>query len=999
MAQCGDPAAGDCCVANGTPACSDAECCNLICGQDPFCCDSSWDSICANAAVAQCGVCGGGGGGGGGGCDSCATATPIFLGDNVFANSATGCTFATTGCGNGNSFNTNFYTFTPAETGFYRISTCNAADFDTVLSVSTNCDPFSVLACNDDGAGCAGFTSTIANVELIGGVAYTVGIGGFGAGTFSGSGTVSITQLGAPGAGCAKATEAVVGFNNFDTSTSTEIVDLAGFCDPGPFGDDSLYNVQYFTFTPTKSGLYSVSTCALAGFDTRLAVMEGCSPVDGVLACNDDGAGCPNFSSLIEAVELEAGVEYIVLVGGYSAIAAGFGQFEIAPFVPCELATPTVTEAELCGEDLNGGCNSPVFATEPIAVGDTVLGTFWADGDFRDTDWYLLDITSGTEVSLSIRSSLGCFAAIVGTDCGGIIGEITSGECPEVTSVCLAPGQYYVVALTDVFTGYPCGGPLGNDYTLEVTGVACDTAPPANDNCADATVAIEGANPFDNTFATTEVADPSCGFSGAPFTKDVWFTFTASQDGDYNFETCTGSAPFDTGIEIWDSCPSSGGFIVACNDDGTGCPVFASSLNFGMVTGQTVFIRVGGWQGATGATELIITFVGDAPGCGDPGTGDCCLANGTPFCEDAECCNLICGQDPFCCDVEWDIVCANAAVAQCAGCSGGGGGGCDSCSTPTVVTVGANAFSNVPTGCQVDLTGICDPGPAGTDIIYNTNFYSFTPATTGTYSFSTCGTANFDTKIAVMNGCDPTAGVLACNDDGTGCAGFTSFIGSVNLTAGTTYTIALGGYAAATTVGSGTLTIAVSSGPPQPPANDECANAIAVNQGPTNFSNQLATGLTQACIGIDNDVWFKYTATGDQPITISMCAEEGGSATFDTGLAVREGSCDGTIIACNDDTCGLQSRVTFNATCGTTYYIAVGAFSPTQFGSGTFVLSQAGSCAPPCPGDLNGDGQVGAADLAALLNAWGTPGADLNGDGTTDSQDLAALLNGFGPCQ
>jgi hypothetical protein len=250
MAQCGDPAAGDCCVANGTPACSDAECCNLICGQDPFCCDTSWDSICANAAVAQCGVCGGGGGGGGG-CDSCATATPIFLGDNVFANSATGCTFATTGCGNGNSFNTNFYTFTPAETGFYRISTCNAADFDTVLSVSTNCDPFSVLACNDDGAGCAGFTSTIANVELIGGVAYTVGIGGFGAGTFSGSGTVSITQLGAPGAGCAKATEAVVGFNNFDTSTSTEIVDLAGFCDPGPFGDDSLYNVQYFTFTPT----------------------------------------------------------------------------------------------------------------------------------------------------------------------------------------------------------------------------------------------------------------------------------------------------------------------------------------------------------------------------------------------------------------------------------------------------------------------------------------------------------------------------------------------------------------------------------------------------------------------------------------------------------------------------------------------------------------------------------------------------------------------------
>ncbi len=51
-----------------------------------------------------------------------------------------------------------------------------------------------------------------------------------------------------------------------------------------------------------------------------------------------------------------------------------------------------------------------------------------------------------------------------------------------------------------------------------------------------------------------------------------------------------------------------------------------------------------------------------------------------------------------------------------------------------------------------------------------------------------------------------------------------------------------------------------------------------------------------------------------------------------------------------------------------------------------------------CPGDLNLDGNVGAADLAILLGAWGTPNADLDGDGTTNASDLAILLGAWGPC-
>ena len=51
------------------------------------------------------------------------------------------------------------------------------------------------------------------------------------------------------------------------------------------------------------------------------------------------------------------------------------------------------------------------------------------------------------------------------------------------------------------------------------------------------------------------------------------------------------------------------------------------------------------------------------------------------------------------------------------------------------------------------------------------------------------------------------------------------------------------------------------------------------------------------------------------------------------------------------------------------------------------------------PGDLDGDGSIGAADLAILLGNWGScercP-ADLDGDGTVGPADLAILLGNWG---
>lgn len=50
------------------------------------------------------------------------------------------------------------------------------------------------------------------------------------------------------------------------------------------------------------------------------------------------------------------------------------------------------------------------------------------------------------------------------------------------------------------------------------------------------------------------------------------------------------------------------------------------------------------------------------------------------------------------------------------------------------------------------------------------------------------------------------------------------------------------------------------------------------------------------------------------------------------------------------------------------------------------------------PADLDGDADVGVADLLILLDGWGGAGGDVTGDGTTDVSDMLALLASWGPC-
>jgi hypothetical protein len=69
-------------------------------------------------------------------------------------------------------------------------------------------------------------------------------------------------------------------------------------------------------------------------------------------------------------------------------------------------------------------------------------------------------------------------------------------------------------------------------------------------------------------------------------------------------------------------------------------------------------------------------------------------------------------------------------------------------------------------------------------------------------------------------------------------------------------------------------------------------------------------------------------------------------------------------------------------------------------GSGIGIIDP---CVNACPADLDGNGAVGATDLAQLLGEWGACGsgacaADLDGNGAVGATDLAALLSAWGGC-
>ncbi|MGE4619821.1 MAG: hypothetical protein AAEJ04_08455, partial [Planctomycetota bacterium] len=83
-------------------------------------------------------------------------------------------------------------------------------------------------------------------------------------------------------------------------------------------------------------------------------------------------------------------------------------------------------------------------------------------------------------------------------------------------------------------------------FTAILALVITSPAAFANDECADATAAVEGVNAFDLTGATTSADAVDASQCASTFytgpNEDVWFTLTAPADGAMDLTTCIGGA-------------------------------------------------------------------------------------------------------------------------------------------------------------------------------------------------------------------------------------------------------------------------------------------------------------------------------------------------------------------------------------------------------------------------------------------------------------------------
>jgi hypothetical protein len=307
------------------------------------------------------------------------------------------------------------------------------------------------------------------------------------------------------------------------------------------------------------------------------------------------------------------------------------------------------------------------------------------------------------------------------------------------------------------------------------------------------------------------------------------------------------------------------------------------------------------------------------------------------------------------------------------------GGANDCASADPISGTGSFAVTTVGATTGAEQSGTCPT--ANNDV-----WFAWTAPVSGTVTFETCGGVSADSVIAAYDGagCPTGTNLLACDDDTCGAQSNVSFA----AIGGNVYTLQLGAFGSATTY-SGTFTLNVSA----PVANDDCATpALISGVGSFAFDNTAATTGTQgqaeaSCLffgttAIDDDVWFAWTAPLTGSATVSLC----GGTTHDSKLAVYDGSGCPTAssIACNDDSCGLQSQLSFPCIGGQVYSLQLGSFLNAAPGAGTFTIgvTSPDDCTTPTVisglgtfgFDLNGatTGTQGQAEPACLF--FGTPG-------------------------
>ncbi|MBL9119270.1 MAG: trypsin-like peptidase domain-containing protein [Phycisphaerae bacterium] len=378
----------------------------------------------------------------------------------------------------------------------------------------------------------------------------------------------------------------------------------------------------------------------------------------------------------------------------------------------------------------------------------------------------------------------------------------------------------------------------------------------------------------------------------------------------------------------------------------------------------------------------------NCPGCGNPNGGSCYAEHG-PYCADESCCNNVCAFDPFCCDSSWDNLCVDEAFTECAGCGDPSSGSCYAphantgcedencclsvCNDDTFCCdtewdqLCADEAAKLCPGCGNPGAGDCfvaDFTPYCNDAACCDYICSIDPF---------CCTNSWDNQCAneAVTFCTPqcggvleqscfTPGTAYCND--AACCEFVCNIDPFCCT--------------------------------------NSWDGLCVNRAIIECVPQCGGPYEQSCYSTgspfcDDEACCNYVCSNDP----FCCSNQWDGLCVNQALAECAPQCGAALMGpcnvahntpfCNDESC-------CNAVCAVDAFCCNNQWDSLCVSEAQTLCSACG----PCPADFDGNGTVNAPDLAFLLGAWGTAAdcPDLDNSGQVNAPDLAILLGSWGPC-
>jgi hypothetical protein len=499
--------------------------------------------------------------------------------------------------------------------------------------------------------------------------------------------------------------------------------------------------------------------------------------------------------------------------------------------------------------------------------------------------WYKFTAgPSGQKITVKGSSAFDAVIVLMDTCSGTVLdcaNNSSAGGTEVLTTTGLTSGTTYFIRI------FHNGNALPTTTDFDIC-VALPFPPPANDNCANATMltvdSVCNATSGTVAGASQSSAPDSCSGFASPTALDVWYTFVATDS--ISVITVQGSLSFDAVVSLRDSCS---GEVIKCADH-TVSGGIETIRDSNLVIGNTYYIRVYAYGTAIPSTPDF----------------DICVALPTP--------------PPL----------------------------YDNCSGAILLSIDSSCnyiSGSVDGATQSDLPDSCGgfASPNAYDV-----WYKFV-AGGDDIDIKVKGSSSFDPVIFLKDSCG--GNTIACADLTVSGGTETITTTGLGLIPGHTYYIRVYDYGNDLPE-TPTFDICVALPPPPPANDDCTGAIILVADTVCNATSGSILGATQSgvadsCNSISNssayDVWYKFVAT-----TTNNIVTVTGSASFDAIVVVKD-SCNGSVIACADNTVSGDPET---AGCtglivGNTYYVRVYPYGSAQPNTLEFTICV--SIPPPPP--------------------------------------------------